>query len=139
MSAKVVRFLSTVSIVALSACSSSSPLGPPATLVLSTPPDFSALVSKIAYESANGPAGPYSQFNAWLVIPPSSSANAGVIIATASSVFVRHNGQIYSSSASSIRVGDQIEVWHNITVAYGAAEGPPGSPTYESTQVVIDR
>ena len=139
MRPQVVRFLSTISVVALSACSSNDALGPKVTLVLSTPPDFSGRVSEVDYWSTNGPAGPYSQFNAWLVIPPSSSANVGVVISTASAVFIRHEGQIYSSSASSIKVGDQIEVWHNGTVAYGAVQGPPGCPTYESTQVVIDQ
>ena len=133
------RSLSTISLVALSACSSSSALGPPSTLVLSTPPDFSATVSKVDYESANGPAGPYSQYDAWVIVPPAVSANAGVVVPTSLPVFVRHNGQIYSSSASSIKVGDRVEVWHNVSVVYGAVQGPPGAPTYESTQVVIDR
>lgn len=139
MRSKYVGCLSTISLVALAACSSSSALGPPATLVLSTPPDFSAHVSKVEYEGANGPAGPYSQYNAWVIIPPATGANAGVVIPTKMPVFARHNGQIYSSSASSIKVGDLIEVWHDITVAYGAAQGPPGAPTYTSTQVVIDQ
>jgi hypothetical protein len=31
-------------------------------------------------------------------------------------------------------------VWHDFRVAFGAAEGPPGSPTYFNIlQVVIDR
>jgi hypothetical protein len=139
MRSNYVRCLSTISLVALSACSSNSALGPPATLVLSTPPDFSARVSKVEYESANGPAGPYSQYNAWVIIPPSTSSNAGVVVPTKMPVFARHNGQIYSSSASSLKVGDLIEVWHDITVAHGAVQGPPGAPTYTSTQVVIDQ
>jgi len=49
------RCLSTISLVAISACSNRSALGPRATLVLSTPPDFSARVSKVEYVSANGP------------------------------------------------------------------------------------
>jgi hypothetical protein len=126
-----------VSLVALSACSSA--LGPSATLVLSTPPDFSARVSKIEYESANGPAGPYSQYNVWVIIPPAANANAGVVIPAKMPVFARHNGQVFSSTANNIKVDDLIEVWHSISVAYGAVQGPPGAPTYESTQIVIDR
>lgn len=139
MRANYLRCLSTISLVTLSACSGSSALGPPATLVISTPPDFSATISKVDYESANGPAGPYSQYDVWVIIPPAARANAGVVVPTTHPVFVRHNEQIYSSSASSIKVGDRVEVWHNVSVVYGAVQGPPGAPTYESTQVVIDR
>ena len=126
-----------VCLVVLSACGNS--LGPPASLGVSTPADFSARVSKIEYESANGPGGPYSQYDAWMIIPPAVSANAGVVIPTKIPVFARHNGQTYSTTASNIRVGDLIEVWHGVGVAYGAVQGPPGAPTYTSTQVVIDR
>jgi hypothetical protein len=48
------RLLSCISLVSLIACSSDT-LGPPATLVLSTPPDFTATVAKVEFESANGP------------------------------------------------------------------------------------
>jgi broad specificity phosphatase PhoE len=113
---------------------------PHATLALSTPPDFTGTVAKIEFESANGPAGPYSQHNVWLVIPPSATANAGLVVAKTTPVFVRTRDGILSSDASGIRVGDRVEVWRNIQVAYGAVQGPPGAPTYENLkQIVIDR
>lgn len=132
--------LSSAWLVGLVACSSSSTLGPRATLVLSTPPNFTARVAKVEFESANGPAGPYSQHNVWLVIPPSTVANAGLVVANATPVFVRTRDGIFSSSASGIKVGDRVEVWHDIQVAYGAVQGPPGAPTYVNLkQIVIDR
>jgi hypothetical protein len=61
------------------------------------------------------------------------------VIPATLAVFARHNGQIFSSTANNIKVGDLLEVWHNRDVGYGAVQGPPGAPTYESTQIVIDR
>jgi hypothetical protein len=134
------RFLSSTWLIGLVACSGNGALGPPATLVLSTPPDFTATVVKVEFESANGPAGPYSQHNMWLIIPPGTSPNAGLVVAKATPVFVRTSNGIFSSDASRVRVGDRVEVWHDIQVAYGAAEGPPGAPTYINLkQLVIDR
>jgi len=134
------RFLLSTCLIGLIACSGDSELGPPATLVLSTPPDFTATVTKVELESANGPAGPYSQHNMWLVIPPGTSPNAGLVVAQATPVFVRTSDGIFSSDAGRVRVGDRVEVWHDIQVANGAAEGPPGAPTYINLkQLVIDR
>jgi hypothetical protein len=132
--------LSSTWFIGLVACSSGSTLGPPATLVLSTPPDFTATVAKVEFESAKGPAGPYSQHNVWLVIPPGTAANAGLVVSKATPVFVRTRDGIFSSNASGMRVGDGVEVWHDIQVAYGAVQGPPGAPTYTNLkQIVIDR
>ena len=125
--------------VGLAACSSST-LGPPATPVLSTPPDFTATVAKVEFESANGPAGPYSQHNVWLVIPPSTAPNAGLVVGRLTPVFVRTGAGVFLSNPSGIKVGDRVEVWHDIQVAYGAVQGPPGAPTYTNLkQIVIDR
>ena len=131
---------SSISFIGIVACGSAGSLGPPATLVLNTPPDFTATVAKVEVESANGPAGPYSQHNVWLVIPPGTAPNAGLVVANATPVFVRTRDGIFSSNGGGLSVGDQVEVWHDIQVAYGAAEGPPGAPTYLNLkQIVIDR
>jgi hypothetical protein len=133
-------FLSSVWLIGLVACSSSSTLGPPTTLVVSTAPDFTATVTKVEFESANGPAGPYSQHNVWLVIPPSTGANAGLVVGQLTPVFVRTGAGIFLSNPSGLKVGDRVEVWHDIQVAYGAVQGPPGAPTYTNLkQIVIDR
>ena len=133
-------FLSSAWLIGLVACSSSSTLGPPATLVLSTAPDFMATVAKVELESGNGPAGPYSQYNVWLVISPSTAANAGLVVAEATPVFVRTDAGIFLSNPSGLKVGDRVEVWHDIQVAYGGVQGPPGAPTYTNLkQIVIDR
>ena len=132
--------LSSAWFIGLVACSSSGTLGPPANLVLSTPPDFTATVVKVEFESGNGPGGPYSQHNVWLIIPPSTVANAGLVVAKEAPVFVRTRDGIFSSSSSGIKVGDRVEVWHDFQVGYGAVEGPPGAPTYmDLKQIVIDR
>ncbi len=134
------KLLSSAWFLGLVACGTDSALGPPATLVLSTPPDFSATVTKVEFESATGPEGPYSQHNVWLRIPPSTQANAGLVVANGTPVFVRTSDGVFSSNASGIKVGDRVEVWHDIQVAYGAVQGPPGAPTYVNLkQIVIDR
>ena len=69
----------------------------------------------------------------------SASANAGVVIPTNAPVFVRHNGQIFSSRVTNVKAGDLVEVWHDKTVGYGAAQAPPGAPVYAATQIVIDQ
>lgn len=127
-----------VSVASLAACS--SPLGPPATLVLSTSPDLTATVARISVERGISPEGAYSQIDAWLVIPPSRAANAGLVFAKTTPAFVRTRGAVFSTNAGDIKAGDRVEVWHDFRVAFGAAEGPPGAPTYVNIlQVVIDR
>lgn len=130
--------LACVCVVSLAACSSM--LGPPATLALATPPDFSATVVRVEVESGIGPEGAFSQHDVWLVIPPGTVANAGLILGKSTPVFTQIRGGIFSSSVSAIQAGDRGEVWHAFRVGYGAAEGPPGAPTYLNVeQVVIDR
>lgn len=112
-----------------------------ATLVLQTDPDLSGNVMKVEYESGNGPGfGPYSQWDIWVLIPPASSANAGVVLPVAAPVFLRRNGGLTSATASQIRVGDRLQIWRDpVFVGYGAVQGPPGAPTYQGTQIVIVR
>ena len=132
----VLRALLSVCVVSASACKSAT--APTATLTLSTPADFSATVSKIEFESAIGPAGPYSQHDVWVIIPPATAANAGVVVPKSTPVFRRSSrGRITSASPSDIKVGDSIDVWHDFRTAYGAVQGPPGAPTYIGTQIVI--
>ena len=130
--------LKCLGVTTLAACSSS--LGPVATLPLSRPPDFAATVARIGVERGISPDGAYSQVDAWLVIRPSRVANAGLVMAKTTPVFVRTDGAVFSSRAGDIKAGDRVEVWHDFRVAFGAVEGPPGSPTYFNIlQVVIDR
>ena len=128
-----------VSVLIAAACSGST--SPTATLVLQTDPDLSGNVMKVEYESGNGPGfGPYAQWDIWVLIPPASSANAGVVLPVAAPVFLRSNGGLVTATASQIRVGDRLEVWRDpVHVSYGAVQGPPGAPTYEGTQIVIVR
>ena len=127
-------------VIAASLAACGNPLGPPATLVLSTPPDFTATVARINVESGLSPEGSYSQDDAWLVIPPSKTPNAGLVLGKTTPVFVRTHGRVSLSSAGDIKAGDRVEVWHDIQVAFGAAEGPTGAPTYFGIeQVIIDR
>jgi hypothetical protein len=132
------RGLIALCLSAATGCSGSTDA--PATLVLTTEPDFSAGVDRVLYESATGPAGPYSQYDIWVIVPPGTSANAGVVLSTSAPVFLLTDGTLFTALGSEIRVGDQIQVWRDPTfVAYGSAQGPPGSPTYTGTQIVIVR
>jgi hypothetical protein len=131
----VCAFLSALVFGGAACTSATSPL-----LLFATAPDLSGTVSKAEFEGGNGPAGPYSQYDIWLIVPPASSANAGVVVGTSTPVFVRGNNGLVAVSAADIRVGDQIQVWRDpIFVGYGAVQGPPGAPTYQGTQIVIIR
>ena len=112
---------------------------PATTLLESGTPDLEAVVSKITYESFFSPAGYVSQYAVWVAIPPSTTANAGLVIAASTPVFVRHDGVLGRATAESIRVGDSIEVWRDSSVGYGAVQAPPDSPCYFATQVLILR
>jgi hypothetical protein len=117
-----------------------SATSPEATLAITTAPDFSGSVAKVELESGNGPAGPYAQYDLWVIVPPASTANAGVVLPMSAPVFLRRDVGFVTSSASDIRVGDQIDVWRKpVSVAYGVVQGPPGAPTYSGTQIVIVR
>ena len=130
--------LITLSLPAATGCSGSTDA--PLDLVITTEPDFSGSVERVLYESATGPAGPYSQYDIWVIIPPAANANAGVVLATSVPVFLQTGGELFTALGSEIRAGDQIQVWRDPTfVAYGSAQGPPGSPTYTGTQIVIVR
>jgi hypothetical protein len=81
-----------------------------------------------------------SQYELWLTISPAISANAGLIVGRNVPVFVRSPaGTVMPASACSIAQGDLVEVWHDLSVTYGAVEAPPSAPAYFGTQVVIRR
>jgi hypothetical protein len=123
---------------AAAACASAT--DPSATLMITTPPDFSATVSKAELEGGNGPAGPYEQYDLWVVIPPASTANAGVVLPKSAPVFMMRGGGIAAADAGQIRVGDQIRVWRDpVFVGYGAVQAPPNAPVYRGMQIVIVR
>ena len=131
------RALIMASAAAAAACSSATATS--ATLVLNTEPDFLARVSRVEFESAYGPAGQYAQYDIWVIIPPASEANAGVVLPTSAPVFLQSGAGLVTAGGDQIRVGDQIQVWRDRGVAYGAVQGPPGSPTYRGMQIVIVR
>jgi hypothetical protein len=132
------------SVVSLAACSTATE--PEATLALSTPPSFSAIVSRVEFESGNSPNGPLSQYNIWVVIPPAATASTGVVVGTSRPVFARsRSGRLTAADASDIKVGSTIEVWHDQSFAHGLmtnggiVQGPPGARTYSGEQIVIVR
>ncbi len=126
----------------LSALACSSATGPTTTtLVLSTPPNFVAVVTSNTLERGNSPAGYVSQHNLWVTIPSaiSTQVNAGVVVGELTPVFLQTNGRLVHTTASSIRVSDVVQVWHDQTVAYGTAQAPPDAPAYSGQQIVILR
>ena len=113
--------------------------GPNATLVLSRPPDLTAVVFRSTHESGPTPAGVISQSALWIRTSGARSADAGVVIGDLIPVFVSSNGKLTRTSAAAIAVGETIQVWRDGSVAYGAVEAPPGKPCYTGTQIVIMR
>ena len=129
-----------LALLALALAGCSDPAGPSATLTVDPTADFAAYVSKAEYESANGPAGPYAQYDLWLIIPPSQTANAGVVLPLSAPVYLRDGGRTRLASGADIRVGDQVQIWHDhLHVSHGAVQAPPGAPGYVGTQVIIVR
>lgn len=105
---------------------------------MSTPPSFSASVAQVTFEGGNGPAGPYAQYNVWVIVPPNTTANAGVIVPLATQVFAMNAaGGVDRSSACALRSGMQVQVWHDFRWVFGSAEAPPGDTAYVGQQVVI--
>ncbi|MEP6574402.1 MAG: hypothetical protein ABJD11_17005 [Gemmatimonadota bacterium] len=135
--------LALLAAVGIGGCSDStapSGCGAPAQQVSSHAPDFSGKVSQVTFEGGNGPAGPIAQFDVWITIPPSVTPNAGVVVAQSAPVFIiSAGGRTLASSACAIRSGDQVQVWHDQTVGYGAVQSPAGAPVYNGTQLVIVR
>lgn len=127
-------------VVALSAVACDSPTGPGVALVLSAAPDFVAVVTKNSYQSGLSPAGrSYSQYDLWVALPPSDTADAGVVIGDSTPVFFENRFGLARGSAASIRAGDLVSVWHDSHVVYGSVQAPPGSPGYIGTQILVRR
>jgi hypothetical protein len=112
---------------------------PDAELVLTGPPDLTAVVFQSTQESMNSPAGYISQYAVWIGSRGAASPDAGVVIGSPTPVFLRSRGKLTSVTAATIAVGDFIKVWRDASVAYGAVEAPPEMPCYTGTQVVIVR
>lgn len=106
-------------------------------LPIQTAPDFTARVVIATHEQMVSPAGPVSQYDLFVAIPPSDTANAGVVIPESMPVFEAVSGQYVRTTAAVIRVGQTIQVWHDFHVAYGAVQAPPGAPVYVPTQIVV--
>ena len=125
----------------LSAAGCSRSVDPVTTPPLATAPDFEATVATVARENVVSPAGPHTQVNMWVVIPPATSSNAGVTVPDATPVFLQSGsaGVLTSSTADAIVAGDHVRVWHNENTSFGAAEAPPNAPAYSAIQLVIVR
>ena len=132
------RLLSIVCILASFACARDvDPVAPP----IASAPDFVATVAQVARETVVSPAGQHSQIDVWVVIPPGTSANAVVILADATPVFLQRgsDGAVVSARADALVIGDHVKVWHDANTSFGAAEAPPGSPAYSAIQLIIMR
>lgn len=105
---------------------------------MATPPSFNATVAQVTFEGGNGPAGPYAQYNVWVIVPPNTTPNAGVIVPLGTPVFAMNAaGGVDRSSACVLRPGMQVQVWHDFRWVFGSAEAPPGDTAYVGQQVVI--
>jgi hypothetical protein len=103
-------------------------------------PNFTAVVSRVTYNSSISPMGPLSQHEVWLTIPPSAMPNAGVVIGRNAPVLAQSgSGPATAVAACTIAIGDRVQVWHDGSAAYGSAQAPPESPAYFGTQLVIAR
>lgn len=113
--------------------------GPSTTLVLSRPPDLTAVVFQSTHESGPTPGGYVSQYAVWIGSSGALNADAGLVVGSATPLFMSSHGKLTRTNAAAIAVGDVLQVWRDASVAYGAVEAPPGKPCYTSTQVVILR
>ena len=127
-----------VAVLVFAACADGS--GPVTSLTIPGEPDFAAVVTSSTYREFFAPSGFWvRQYEVWVAIAPSDSANAGVVVAAACPVFSSVNGAVEAATPAAIGPGDSIQVWHDATVAYGSVQAPPGAPAYHGRQVVIVR
>jgi hypothetical protein len=140
--------LSLISLVALAGvgCSSSTETSQTSNCVetsavqLSSAADFSGRVDKVDLEDGFSPEGPLYQHDLWLTVAPGTAPNAGVVVGRTVPVFLQVGSAApIASTACAVEVSDSVEVWHDASVIYGAAQAPPGAPAYSGTQVVIVR
>lgn len=114
--------------------------GPSTTLSLQRAPDFAAVVISNSHKEFFAPSGFWiSQYELWVAISPSDTANAGVVVAAARPVFLKTDGLLIQATPDDISPGDSIEVWHDTSVAYGSVQAPPGAPAYTGLQIAIFR
>jgi hypothetical protein len=113
--------------------------GPSTTLVLTQPPDLTAVVFQSTHESGPTPGGYVSQYAVWIGNSGATSGDAGVVVGAGIPVFVSSSGKLTRTTGEAIAAGDLIQVWRDASVAYGAVEAPPGTPCYIGTQIVILR
>lgn len=107
---------------------------------LAGPPTFVAVVTRVIHEQGNTPAGPLSQYDFWMAIIPSDTANVGVVAGTGVPVFLQvGSGPLFPTGIANIQVGDRVAAWTAANPAYGSAEAPPGAPAYLGQQLVIQR
>ena len=129
--------------IGIAGCSSpvdpGTSVSPGSPLIVSGSPNLTATVTMFTVDSGLTPEGYRSQYDAWVAIAPSPTANAGVVVAGSTPVFLSTHGILSRVTAASIMVGDAIQVWHGATVVYGAVQAPPGAPAYDGTQIVILR
>lgn len=115
-------------------------IGPTVKLALQSSPDFSAIVTKSTLLEGVTPEGWMSAYEVWVAIPPSDTADAGVLVPAEGPVYRITGGtRLATDTASDITAGDSIEVWHDGLAVYGAAQAPPDAPAYFATQIVIVR
>ena len=107
---------------------------------LAGPPTFLATVTQVTHEQGVSPAGPLDQYDLWIAIDPSTTANAGVVLGNSVPVFLRRGtSPPIPSTLSAIQPGDRIAAWVSPNTAYGSVEAPPGAPAYLGQQVEILR
>ena len=102
-------------------------------------PDLTVTVVQSTHEEFFAPSGFWiSQYAIWIAGPGSPKADAGVVIGETGPVFISSRGTLTRTTAAAIAPGDTIQVWRG-SVAYGAAQAPPGTPCYEGLQIVVVR
>ncbi len=107
---------------------------------LAGPPTFVAVVTRVIHEQGNSPAGPLDQYDLWMAIVPSDTANVGVVVGSGVPVFLQvGTGPRYPTVVANVQVGDQVSAWVSANGAYGSPQAPPGAPVRLGQQLVIQR
>jgi len=127
---------SVVLVLGLAACA--QPAGPRLTLPIQTAPDLGARVVSSRYQQWVSPVGVIAQYELWVAIAPSDTANAGVLVTAGHPVFVRSGTVLTTEAASQVAAGDSILVWKEVPVPMGSSP-PPGAPGYAAEQLVVVR
>jgi hypothetical protein len=105
-------------------------------------PNFVARVVSACRASGVSPATAElsSQVDLIVAIAPATVGNAGLIVGMRTPIYTRQDTKPpLVESANALRIGDELEVWHDGMPIVVSAQSPRGTPAFVATKIVVQR